>query len=241
MSVTTRYREAWESFWSDAPQEEGEVFWDSEPALTSGPHLALYEPHLTTPGLPLVDLGCGNGTQTRFLAGRFPRVVGVDLSAAAVEHARTADAAGLADYRQLDAVEPGEVGQLHAELGDVNVYMRGVLHQSEPADRGPLAEGIAALIGDRGRAFVTELAEAAGPVLMGHAKGPAGPPPKLAPVLSHGIAPAEVSDAELPACFRGAGLDIVARGELTLTTTDFTPDGTRIELPSTWLVVGRAG
>ncbi|RII12423.1 Trans-aconitate 2-methyltransferase [Streptomyces sp. YIM 130001] len=241
MSVTTRYREAWESFWSEAPREEGAVFWDSGAEFTSEPHLALFEPHVTAPGLPLVDLGCGNGTQTRFLAGRFPRAVGVDLSGAAVEAARAVDVAGVADYRQLDAVEPVEVQQLHAELGDVNVYMRGVLHQCEPADRRPLAESIATLLGDRGRAFVTELAEAAGPVLMGHARGPAGPPPKLAPVLGHGIAPADVSDEELLACFRQAGLEIIADGRLTLSTTEFTSDGTRIELPSTWLVVGREG
>ncbi|BFO17030.1 hypothetical protein SHKM778_34180 [Streptomyces sp. KM77-8] len=43
-----------------------EVFWDAEPALTAARHLALFEPRLTDPGLPLVDLGCGNGTQTRF-------------------------------------------------------------------------------------------------------------------------------------------------------------------------------
>src|SRR5690606_38952711 len=64
-SVTSRYREAWEGFWSEAPGEEGAVFWDAEPALTAARHLALFEPHLLDPGLPLVDLGCGNGTQTR--------------------------------------------------------------------------------------------------------------------------------------------------------------------------------
>ena len=76
MSVTTRYREAWEGFWREAPDERGAVFWDSDPALTARVHLALFEPHLAAPGLPLVDLGCGNGTQTRFLADRYPRVVG---------------------------------------------------------------------------------------------------------------------------------------------------------------------
>jgi hypothetical protein len=31
----------------------------------------------------------------------------------------------------------------------------------------------------------------------------------------------------------------MASGELPLVTTEFHPDGTRIELPSTWLVAGR--
>ncbi|MGW5735802.1 MULTISPECIES: class I SAM-dependent methyltransferase [Streptomyces] len=240
MSVTRRYREAWEGFWRDAPGEEGAVFWDSEPALTVGIHLALFEPHLAAAGLPLVDLGCGNGTQTRFLADRYPRVLGADLSAAALRHARHADPAGQVEFRQVDAAEKAEAEQLHAELGDVNVYVRGVLHQCDPDDRQPLVDGIAALLGERGRAFVVELAEAAGVVLRGLARSPEGPPPKLAPVFAHGIAPGEVADAAIPRYVTEAGLTVLAAGELPLTTTEFTPDGTRIELPSRWLVVGSA-
>ncbi|MCL7428338.1 class I SAM-dependent methyltransferase [Streptomyces sp. YS415] len=237
MSVTSRYREAWEGFWREAPEEQGAVFWDAEPALTVGLHLALFEPHLTAPTLPLVDLGCGNGTQTRFLAGRFPHVVGADLSDAAIEHARQGDPAGLATYRVLDAGEKDEAQTLHAELGDANVYMRGVLHQAEPDDRQALVDGIATLVGARGRAFLVELAEAAKPVLMGLAQGPSGPPPKLAPVFRHGIAPGEVADDAVLEYLRTAGLEVVASGELPLVTTEYTPDGTRIELPSKWLVV----
>ncbi|MFI7319876.1 class I SAM-dependent methyltransferase [Streptomyces venezuelae] len=241
MSVTSRYRAAWEGFWQEAPDEPGAVFWDAEPILTAGLHLALFEPHMTTAGLPLVDLGCGNGTQTRFLADRFPRVLGVDLSAAALEHARRADPADQVDFRELDAVERSEAEQLHAEIGDANVYMRGVLHQCDPADRQPLLDSIATLLGERGRAFVVEPSEAARPVLMGLAQGPAGPPPKLAPIFAHGLAPAEVADASVGSYVEGAGLLVLASGELPLTTTEFTSDGTRIELPSRWLVVGRRG
>lgn len=240
MGVTSRYQEAWEGFWGEAPRAAGAVLWDAEPVHTAGPHLALFERHLTAPGLPLVDLGCGNGTQTRFLADRFPRVLGVDLSAAAVEHARGADPAGQAEFRQLDAAEPRAVAQLHAELGDVNVYVRGVLHQCEPQDRQPLVDSVALLTGEQGRAFLVELAEAAGALLRGLAQDAGGPLPKLAPVFAHGIAPGEVADAAVPEFMRSAGLSVLASGSLPLTTTEFTADGTRIELPSNWWVVGRA-
>ncbi|MFF3492782.1 class I SAM-dependent methyltransferase [Streptomyces sp. NPDC002795] len=239
MSVSERYKEAWESFWEDASPEPGGVFWDSEPALTAGLHLALFEPELAAPGLPMVDLGCGNGTQTRFLADRYPRVVGADLSAAALGRAREADPAGQADYRELDATDNDQMGSLHAELGDVNVYMRGVLHQSDPTDRQLLVDAIAALVGERGRGFVVELSERARPILEALASGPAGPPPKLGEVFSHGIAPGEVSDEVVPEYMTSAGLTVLAAGELPLVTTDFSADGGRIELPSTWLVVGR--
>ncbi|MER8010136.1 class I SAM-dependent methyltransferase [Streptomyces sp. NPDC094149] len=241
MSVTSRYREAWEGFWREAPEEEGAVFWDAEPALTAGVHLGLFAPHLVDSGLAMVDLGCGNGTQTRFLADRFRHVVGADLSPAAVEHARHADPAGQATYRVLDAVEKNETEALHAELGDANVYMRGVLHQTEPDDRQAVADGIATLVGERGRAFLVELSETAKPVLLGLAQGPSGPPPKLAPVFRHGLAPGEVADDDVPGYLEAAGLTVLAAGELPLVTTEFTVDGTRIELPSKWLVAGRAG
>ncbi|WNM31425.1 class I SAM-dependent methyltransferase [Streptomyces sp. Li-HN-5-11] len=239
MSVTSRYRQAWEGFWREAPGEPGAVFWDADPAQTAGLHLPLFEPHLTEPGLPLVDLGCGNGTQTRFLAGRFPRVVGVDIAAAAIAHARHADPAGRAAYRVLDAADKGEAENLRAELGDANVYMRGVLHQCEPDDRQSLVDSLAVLVGERGRAFLVELSEAARPILGGLARQPAGPPPKLGPVFRHGIAPGEVADDAVPEYLRSAGLSILAGGDLPLTTTEFTPDGTPIELPSKWFVAGR--
>jgi SAM-dependent methyltransferase len=240
MSVTSRYREAWESFWREAPDGQGAVIWDAEPALTVARHLALFEPHLTDPGLPLVDLGCGNGTQTRFLADRFPRVLGADLSAAALDRARGADPAGQATYRQLDAVDKSGTQALHAEVGDANVYMRGVLHQCEADDRQALVDGIATVVGNRGRAFLVELSQAAGGVLKALATGPGGPPPKLVPVLRHGLTPGEVADAAVPEYLTAAGLTVLTRGTLPLTTTEYGPDGTRIELPSTWYVTGRA-
>ncbi len=239
MSVTSRYRQAWEGFWAEAPEEQGAVFWDTEPAATAGVHLALFEPHLAHPGLPVVDLGCGNGTQTRFLADRYRRVVGVDLSAAALDHARRADPAGRATYRLLDAAEPAQVRALHAELGDANVYMRGVLHQCEPEDRQPLVDALATLVGERGRAFLVELSEAARPLLLALAGSTGGPPAKLAPVLRHGIAPGEVADDAVPGHLRTAGLTVLASGELPLATTEYSADGALIELPSKWLVAGR--
>ncbi|RPE38784.1 methyltransferase family protein [Streptomyces sp. Ag109_O5-1] len=239
MSVTSRYRHAWEGFWREAPDEQGAVFWDAEPGVTAAVHVALFEPRLTDPGLPMVDLGCGNGTQTRFLAQRFPRVLGVDIAEAAVKHARHADPAGQAHYRLLDGAEKSEVEALHAELGEANVYMRGVLHQCEPDDRQPMADAIATLVGSRGRAFLVELSEAAGPILGGLAQSPSGPPAKLAPVFRHGIAPGEVADDAIPEYLRTAGLTVLASGQLPLTTTEFTPDGERIVLPSTWLLAGR--
>ncbi|MFJ8437081.1 class I SAM-dependent methyltransferase [Kitasatospora sp. NPDC094019] len=241
MTVTHRYLGAWEGFWRDAPDEPGAVIWDAEAALVAELHLALFRPGLVDPELPVVDLGCGSGTQTRFLAARFGRVLGLDLSEAAVELARRNDPAGRAEYGRLDATDAGAVRALHDRLGDANLYLRGVIHQSDPADRGPVAEAVAVLVGRRGRAFVVELAEASKQVLADLAGSPAGPPPKLRPVFAHGLAPAGVADAAVPELFGAAGLTVLDSGDLPLATTEFTADGDRIELPARWLLVGAVG
>lgn len=241
MSVTGRYREAWESFWRGFSGRPGAVCWDTEPALTAGVHVALFEPYLTEPDLPMIDLGCGNGTQSRFLADRFPRVIGADLAAAALDHARLADEAGAVGHRLLDGCDKSEVEALHTELGDTNVYMRCVLQHCDPEDRQSLVDGVATLVGEAGRAFLLELSEAAGPVLENLFRAPGGPPPTLAPVLEHGIAPFEIADDAVPAHLTAAGLTIVASGERPLITTEYAENGTRVELPSRWLIAGRAG
>jgi SAM-dependent methyltransferase len=240
MSVTTRYRQGWEAFWSQAPPEPGAVFWDTEPPLAVGVHLAHFEPLLPDAALPMVDLGCGSGTQTRFLADRFPHVVGVDLAPAAVGLARRADPAGRADYRVLDATDKTAAQTLRAELGDCNVYVRGVLHHCDPDDRQELVDTVATLVGARGRAFLDEPTEAARSVLRPPAEDPQGPPPKLAAALRHGVAPAGISGEAVRRHLRSAGLKPLATGELTLISAELNADGTRVVLPAGWVLAGRA-
>ncbi|MFD7900864.1 hypothetical protein ACFV4G_01330, partial [Kitasatospora sp. NPDC059747] len=53
MSVTTRYRNAWEGFWQEAPDEPGGVIWDADASRTAARHVALFEPHVpAAPGPP---------------------------------------------------------------------------------------------------------------------------------------------------------------------------------------------
>lgn len=238
MGVSSHYTAAWESFWRDTSDAPGAAIWDCDPALSVEPHLELLAPFLD-PSLPVVDLGCGSGTTTRYLARHFDRVIGADLSREAVAHAIRADTAGAAEFRQLNAADPSAVERLHEELGDANVYMRAVIHQSEPPARPGVAEAVATLVGERGRAFVAELRAVSKEVLAQAAKGAGGPPPKLASVFQHGLTPAEVDDGTVPQLLDAAGLSVLSRGETDLAMTEYREDGTRIDLPAIWLVVGR--
>ncbi|MFH8773777.1 class I SAM-dependent methyltransferase [Streptomyces sp. NPDC017958] len=236
MNVSDNYRNAWESYWRETSDATGEAIWDSDPSLTAQPHSELLLPYADT-ARTIVDLGCGNGTQTRYLATRFARAVGVDLSHAAVEHARHAENGDTVEFQQLDLTDTGAVRALHERLGDSHVYMRAVIHQSEPDARAAVAAAVAEIIGTEGRAFVIELTSGSRDVLKRAATGPDGPPPKLRRVFEHGLKPADAEDEEIPRLLGEAGLDVLATGEATLPQTEYLTDGTRIDLPARWFVL----
>ncbi|MFE9859587.1 class I SAM-dependent methyltransferase [Streptomyces sp. NPDC005780] len=236
MDVSQRYRESWEGFWAATSDAPGEAIWDADPSLSAAPHSELLLPHADA-ALPVVDLGCGNGTQTRYLATRFARAIGVDLSHAAIGHARRADPEGVAEFVQLDLVDGDAVRTLHERLGDTNVYMRAVIHQSEPEARPAVAAAVATLLGNRGRAFVAELTPASQNVLRQAAQGPDGPPEKLRRVFDHGLKPASATAEEVPQVLRAAGLITLDSGDTALPQTEYLPDGTRIDLPARWFVL----
>jgi methylase of polypeptide subunit release factors len=103
--------------------------------------LALFQGY-TDPQLPIIDLGCGNGTQTRFLADHFATVMGAEISPAAVDIARTTNAAVNISYRVLDVLCLDAAETLHEEIGDANLYMRAVLHQLSPTDHATAIQSI---------------------------------------------------------------------------------------------------
>ena len=153
------WRVGWERYWSsvEATGVGGDVLWDTGDLDEIQTYRTLIRQHLDT-SLPLIDVGCGNGRFTRRLAPLFPTTIGVDLARAAVVRARqeSAGVAGLT-FDTLDAAVPDAARPLAASAGqDVNVFVRGVLHVLEPADRVVMAQNLRALVGSRGRVLLAE-------------------------------------------------------------------------------------
>ncbi|MGW4551235.1 class I SAM-dependent methyltransferase [Streptomyces violaceorubidus] len=227
----------WDAYWSSLPAEPGAALWDSPPRLTAARHLPLLRAHADL-SLPLVDVGCGSGRQTQWLAHHVPQVVGVDIAEAAVELAAASHPAPNVTYRRADLLDEGAAASLRAEFGAVNVYLRGVLHQLAPNDRRTMLRSIRTLLGPAGVLFAQELTERTGWYLAELLAG-GEHLPKAAGLAAHfgfGARIAPAHDGRLRLLFEHNGYDVVADGDIALHTTEHTCDGRPLELPTRYLL-----
>jgi SAM-dependent methyltransferase len=234
MTSANRYLTSWESFWSTTTGAPGEIFWDADPAHAAQQDLALFQSYADS-RLPLIDLGCGNGTQTRFLARHFSRAIGTEIAPAAVEIARKNNAAPNASYRVLDVLNPQDAGALHEEIGDANVYMRAVLHQLSPADHATAVQSIRRLLGKKGILYLVELSSAAEPFFDQLIKQN-GMPPGLARVFQHQITPGLLHENNMESLFPSDRFTLLGTGSSHIRTVHTLPTGEVVKVPAFYAI-----
>ena len=237
MKSANRYSTSWENFWSTSTGAPGEIFWDADPTHAAQQDLALFQDY-ADPQLTLIDLGCGNGTQTQFLADHFARVIGTEISPAAVEIARTKHAAPNILYRVLDVLCPDDAQALHEEIGDANLYMRAVLHQLSPADHVTAIQSIEQLLGRKGVLYLVELSSAAEP-FFAQLITQYGPPPGLARVFQHQITPGMVNENDLDVLFPADRFTLLRTGPSHIHTVHTLSTGEVVKVPAFYAVLRR--
>lgn len=235
MTVTDRDR--WETFWRELAADGDVALWDSAAGHAAVEHLRRARPLLDT-GLPLVDVGCGTGGQTVALVGSAPLVVGIDFAEHALRIARRDNAAPTVTYRLLNLLDHAAVAELAGELGDANVYMRGLLHQLPTSDQDGAMRGIAVLLGQRGHLIAQELTNLTNWAVLDLLAGD-GPVERFVRLQRHfgfGSAGGPVEERQLDAQIVRGGLDVVASGDDVLRTTQTAADGVPIDLPTSWVI-----
>ncbi len=90
-----------------------------------------------------LDIGCGTGTSSRYLAAHDWQVVGVDFSRGAIRRAKAAgDATGAITYRRADITHLAKAGV----SGPFDlVFDIGCFHSVEPAKRDAYVASVAAV------------------------------------------------------------------------------------------------
>ena len=115
--------------------------------------LALLDAH--PPVGPVLDVGCGTGDLAIAIASRGLQVLGLDLTPAAIEQARTRvaslapDATPLVEFRVGDALRPSLLGRQFGAVVD-----SGFFHLFGPHERENFARELAAALADRGRYYL---------------------------------------------------------------------------------------
>ena len=220
--------DAWERWWSGLNGVPGEIVWNAAGSDLSA-DLEIFGDSFDR-DLPVIDLGCGDGRQTRFLAHHFQTVVGVDISLSAIQRAWAAGNPANVSFRALDACTAQEAERLHHELGDANVYVRGVLQALPPANRPQAVDSIAELLGDNGTLFAKELPPQAADYFAERVQRH-GRWPGLERVMQL-IPPGQITEQQLVSLFSPDRFAVIGTGEGLIDTLSRLPDGEPIRVPA---------
>jgi SAM-dependent methyltransferase len=234
------YDRHWESFWKtvDRTGADGEVAWDAAPQVAVAEDLPRFLPFMDR-SVPILDLGCGNGRQSRYLAQYFDKVIGVDVAPSAVELARheTTEEKNV-EFRVLDATRPDQAKAFHAELGDVNVYIRTVMHVIQKVDRPSFVESLRILLGERGVLYQIELtSKALGALRALPVKGKFGLPPLVERVVENGAVPVGFDGRERGELFPHPHWELLKEEPHVPVKTIPMVHGKEAVLPGTYLIV----
>ncbi len=233
---------AWERFWTGVRStgSAGEVLWDVEHREETALTAERLRTHADM-GLPMVDLGCGNGRRAAMLAGFCPRIVGVDVSAAAIARARAEFGSDpRLEFRVADVTDPATGPALAAEIGDANVYVRGVLHVVAAKARPVVVRNIAHLLGRRGTLHLCETNAPGDPLdyLITQGVTPTRMPAMVHRLVAAGITPpSHFGAAELAEHFPRSRWRVLAEGPTHMYGLAVRPGEAPQRIPSYYAVL----
>jgi SAM-dependent methyltransferase len=236
MQQDSGYQRAWQGYWAALTEVPDRPFWDAAPQQAGAVDLTRFQ-HFMDPTLPLIDFGCGNGTQSRFLAQHVRRVLGVDIAPAAIALATALGQPANVEYRVLDALRLADAQALHVELGDANIYMRGVLHQLSVEDQQICADTLTLLLGSSGTLYLAEVAVEARAYMAWMIEQHGERPPAMRKTQEHGITSVGIDRGRVVAMFGADRFDVLSEGDTVIHTIHRLPSGEKAQIPAHYMVL----
>ena len=236
----------WDAFWRGVSlgSLKEPIIWDAAPGAGNDEirrHLQAMASSMDT-SLPVIDLGCGNGAITRRLTEIFPSVLGIDVAPEAVAAARSAHplVPGL-NFRTLDATQPAAAAALWRELGDANVFVRGVFHVLSRRRQERLAGSVEAVLGTQGRIYLVETNVPGGALRYLRGLGATGKkiPGPLRQAISALPKPGHFGARQRSRVFPADRWTLIAEGATVLKTVPMEAGGPPGRIPAYWAVLAR--
>ncbi|EPD97326.1 class I SAM-dependent methyltransferase [Streptomyces albus] len=230
---------SWEEYWHGVRTgrlEEPPWNWDPERAADC--YLSQREAlgDAFDPSLLLIDLGCGDGSLTRYLARTHTRVLGVDVSESALDQARRQNPAPNVRYQRFDITDEAAARELHRRQGDAHIHLRGVVHSIAPADRKAALASLAVLAGESGTVFDIELSPALDAAQAETVRAHGQLPDRMEHVGDSGLRAQRLTASELAELYEGAGFAVRAGGEYSGRSSMRMPDGSCFVYPMVYVL-----
>lgn len=237
--------ERWEHFWSKVGDDDS-LPWHAEPPSHTATMLAAVRRHLP-PGLPLVDVGCGDATATRWLAAELGcPAFGIDSSPSALTKAtaRADDASAAAstaasggnpgvELREVNVLDAEAVENLAAEIGPAIVWSRFLLHHlQDTAARHAALRSMATLAGPAGRIVNLEITTLDADGFSAYADREHA----LRALLQAGVQPGQLVPTEIIQLHQDIGLKIVAFEAGVFPAARSHPTDPPFTVPAEWVV-----
>lgn len=180
------YKSNWEGYYKTMAEELSQIPWDVSPDKASKLDLEIIINSFDE-SLPLVDIGCGIGTQAAFLKSFFDTVIGTDVSEEAIKIANQNYRQKGLEFSYLDILNIDEIKAFSVNHSPCNLYMRGMLQQILQIDRGKFTEAIKILLQSNGKLYFTELSTDAGVFFLDLKRKLGQFPPQLQRVLTEKV------------------------------------------------------
>lgn len=235
------YDRHWNEFYAKTYLEQKrKALWDVEPSASVGMDYERFAVHMDR-DVPILDIGCGTGAPTVWLGRKFSKAIGVDAAPSAIAIAKATFPGGAVDFRCLDLAKTSACRMLHEELGDLNLYMRGVLHQIKDEDKPEFLENLSTLMGERGTLYFIEVASDIRRYFQEASPHFHRLPKAVQAVFISNLPPEGVSMEDIPSLFPERQFSVLESGNTGLSTNLSLPDGTQITIPAVYGIVRPAG
>jgi SAM-dependent methyltransferase len=226
------YGENWDQYYIRTYREgKSKALWDVPPEEAIARDFEQFRALLPA-DRPIIDLGCGTGTQSVFLAEHYPRVLAVDVAPEAIRVAKEHYSRSNLTFDILDATDLIKAQQLATEWGPSHIYMRGMLHQILEKDLPAFRTVLKTLLGNGSRLYCVEVSDR----IREHFENTGGKfselPKRLQQVFISNLPPRGLSLERLPYFFPKDEFGVIDAVDARLETNLKLSDGSAVYIPA---------